>query len=54
MRRIYLFIGFFFFCLALFFAAYGYYLLIRAPGSDISAIEFIEKVISKIIRLMIK
>ena len=54
MRQFYLIFGLFCLCLAFFFAAYGYFILVRAPGMDIGIMEFFEKLAYKIGRFIFR
>ena len=48
MRRVYLTVAFLCMCLAIFFALYGYYILIRSPGTEIGVMGFFEKLVYKL------
>ena len=54
MRRLYLAFGMFCLLLALIAALYGYYLIVRSPGVELSIMEFVERLVMKIARFIIK
>ena len=35
-------------------ASYGYYILVRSPGVEISIFEFITKAVEKVLRFLVK
>ncbi|WP_153301829.1 hypothetical protein [Endozoicomonas arenosclerae] len=53
MRRIYLTFCFICMIVALIAALYGYYIIIRMPGTELGIMEFLQKVILKVARFII-
>lgn len=53
MRRLFIFIAMICSITAFLFTAYGYYILVRSPGSELGIIEFIVKALNKILRILI-